>query len=44
MGKSSLVQRFMCMLSDKLTVHKFIRKRIADSEELSKELVEVSRY
>ena len=42
MGKSSLVQRFMCMLSDKLTVHKFIRKRIADSEELSKELVEVS--
>lgn len=42
MGKSSLAQRFMCMLSDKLTVHKFIRKRIADSEELSKELVEVS--
>lgn len=42
MGKLSLVQRFMCMLSDKLTVHKFIRKRIADSEELSKELVEVS--
>lgn len=42
MGKISLVQRFMCMLSDKLTVHKFIRKRIADSEELSKELVEVS--
>lgn len=42
MGKISLVQRFMCMLSDKLTVHKFIRKRIADSEELSRELVEVS--
>ena len=42
MGKISLVQRFMCMLSDKLTVHKFIRKRIADSEELSKELVGVS--
>lgn len=42
MGKISLVQRFMCMLSDKLTVHKFIRKKIADSEELSRELVKVS--
>lgn len=42
MGKLSLVQRFMCMLSDKLTVHKFIRKKIADSEELSRELVKVS--
>lgn len=42
MGKLSLVQRFMCMLSDKLTVHKFIRKRIAESEELSRELVKVS--
>lgn len=42
MGKISLVQRFMCMLSDKLTVHKFIRKKIAESEELSRELVKVS--
>lgn len=42
MGKISLVQRFMCMLSDKLTVNKFIRKKIAESEELSRELVKVS--
>ena len=42
MEKIQLVQRFMCMLSDKLTVHKFIRKKIADSEELSRELVKVS--
>lgn len=42
MGKISLVQRFMCMLSDKLTLYKFNKKQIAPSEELSSELVKVS--
>lgn len=42
MGKIQLVQRFMCMLSDKLTVYQFNKKKIAPSEELSKELVKVS--
>lgn len=42
MGKVNLVQRFMCMLSDKLTTYKFNKKKIAENEELSMELVKVS--